>query len=201
MKDNERVPQVNRILRRAATVLMVGMLFALCATPAFALGRGSKFSVNGNTYRVTEYDAKDKDGDVTLVSYGATSTKPTINTVKYKGIRFDVDTIGRAAFNTKRGRKVTSIKLGSKVDRIQSKAFYGTKQLKAIYMGASDVVDLDKERDAWKIDNIDAARDAFTGAGAKKLTIHCGKKARAYQNLYGKALMSKGLRKDAIIVK
>lgn len=190
-----------RLLTLTLGMLVISMVLALAARPALAQCKGTTFVVGGNTYRIDEFDQKDQEGDVTLTSYGAKSTKPTINTVRYHGIVFEVETIGRKAFNTTRGRKVTSITLGKEVDRVQAKAFYGTKRLKVINMSASDIVDLEKVKGAWTIDEIDAAKQAFTGAGASKLTIRCGKKSKAYQKVYLKALVSRGLRKDAAMAK
>ena len=201
MKITRKSQRSSKTLVFAVILLVAGMLVAIGATPAFALSKGETFVKGGNTYRIDEYDPKDSEGDVTLVKYGAKNTKPYINTIRYQGTSFQVEVIGRNAFNTKRGRRVVSVTLGRQVDRVQSKAFYGTKKLKVLNMGASDVVNLKKVNGVWKLDSIDAQKNAFVGAGAKALKVRCGKESCAYRTVYHNALNSKGLRKTARVVK
>ena len=87
------------------------------------LDKGASFAVNNNTYVMAG------DGNVILKSYGATSTKPEVNEVKFGNVNYSVTGIGAKAFATKRGRAITAITLGVPIESIGANAFYGTSRL------------------------------------------------------------------------
>jgi len=174
----------------------------LATTAANSLAKGTTFKAGGNTYRITDYDAYDDNpGEVVLVKYGSTKTAVTVNTVKYQGEIFEVEAIGKNAFNNAQGHKVKSVKIGRNVDVIRTKAFYGCKKLAKLNMAQSDVIDIDRNRAGCYIDDIDVGAQAFKGAGTAKLKVNCGSKNANYQALYKKALVKKGMRSDVTIVK
>jgi len=167
------------------------------ATPA----RGQTFVKNGNTYKVTDLADEDDLGEVTLVKYGSTNLKPTVNTVKYQGQVYEVDAIGKNAFNNVKGHKVTLVTLGRNVDRIGAKAFYGCKKLKTINMAKCDVIDIDYGANGYYLDETDIGAKAFKNAGVKAVKVKCGKSNASYQKVFKKALVSKGMRTSVTVVK
>ena len=202
------------VKRNGAIAVMVCLLASLCAVcllgaqPAWALKAGSvndvqvgqTFKVNGSLYKVTEAKAGDLP-EVKLVKYGSTNRKPVVNVVKYKGQKFEVDLIGKGAFNTVKGRKIVAVTIGGHVDRICSKAFYGCSKLKIINMRKSDVIDIDRESGKYSIDKVNIGSKAFAKAGKARVIVRCGKNCVTYRKLFKKALVKRGLRKDAVIVK
>ena len=182
-------------------VLAFALTCALTGT-ASAVELGAKFTKGGNTYKVTEaYENAHDLGEVTLVKYGSSSTTPTVNTVKYKGETFEVEAIGKNAFNNAKGHIITSIKLGKHVDKIGAKAFYGCSKLKSIDMRKCEAIDLEKEHGKWEIDDLNIGSKAFAKAGVSSVKVKCGSSNASYQKLFKKALVSKGLRSNAKIVK
>jgi len=202
------------VKRNAAIAVMVCLLASLCVAcllgvqPAWALRAGSvsdvhvgqTFKVNGSLYKVTEAKAGDLP-EVKLVKYGSTNRKPVVNVVKYKGQKFEVDLIGKGAFNTARGRKIVAVTIGGHVDRICSKAFYGCSKLKIINMRKSDVIDIDRKSGKYSINQVNIGSQAFAKAGQAGVVVRCGKNCITYRKLFKKALVKRGLRKDAVIVK
>ncbi|MDO4400492.1 MAG: leucine-rich repeat protein [Coriobacteriia bacterium] len=184
-----------------ALVMACALACALAGT-ASAVELGAKFTKDGNTYKVTEaYENAHDWGEVTLVKYGSSNTKPTVNTVKYKGETFEVEVIAKNAFNNTKGHKITSIKLGDHVDKIGAKAFYGCSKLKSIDMRTCEAIDIDKEHGKYVIDDLDIGSKAFAKAGVSSVKVKCGSSNASYQKLFKKALVSKGLRSNAKIVK
>ena len=171
-------------------------------TTASPFAKGTTFKVGGNTYRITDYDPYDDDlGEVVLVKYGSTKTATTVNTVRYKGETFEVEAVGKNAFNNVRGHKVKSVKLGRNVDKVLAKAFYGCNKLSKLNMAQTDIIDIDRNRSGYYIDDIDVGRQAFKNAGTAKLKVNCGSTNADYQALYKQALMKKGMRSDVTITK
>lgn len=193
--------------RRAllAMVLAVGLCaagLAVCTAPAQALGLGDTFKKDGNVYKVVDLDDDGDDMDeVVLVKYGSSNKKPVVNVVKYKGKAYEVEKIGKNAFNNAKGHKITSIKLGDEVESIGAKAFYGCKKLKTIDLAKCDAIELEKEDGKWEVDDLDIGKKAFSGAGVAKVKVKCGSSKAGYQKLYKKVLVKKGLRSDAKMVK
>ena len=197
----------------AVALLCACALAAMGAQPAWAatltsapsssgLSKGDTFTVGGNKYKVN--DAESDKGEltgVTLVKYGSKNKKPKINTVKYKGETFEVDDIGKNAFNNKAGHKVMTVTLGRNVDDIRAKAFYGCKKLKRINMGASDVIEIEKKNGVFVIDDIDIGKKAFAKAGTPNIKAKCGKSSATYRMLYKKALVKRGMRCSVTVVK
>ena len=186
-----------------ALLLAIILLIAfsmLGPVKAYALSKGQTFKQAGNTYRIDDYDAADREGEVVLVTYGSKSTTPTINTVRYKGVTFEVETIGAGAFNTARGHRVTSVKIGRHVDRIKSHAFAGCKKLKTLNMRASDIIELRKRGAGWVVDDNDAAKGAFSGINPK-VRVLCGKPSSTYQAAYKRALVSRGMAQSATVAR
>lgn len=166
------------------------------------LVKGDVFTANGNTYKVSDVadDAYEKS-EAVLVKYGSKSKKATINTVKYSGETFEVEAVGKNAFNNKAGHKVVSVKLGRNVDAIGSKAFYGCKKLKAIDMRATDLIDIEKENGRYEIDDLDIGKKAFAKAGTASIKVKCGNSNAAYRAVYKKALEKRGMRSSVKVVK
>lgn len=180
------------------TIILTIAFSMLGPVNAYALSKGQTFKQGGNTYRIDDYDAADREGEVVLVTYGSTNTKPTINTVRHKGVTFEVETIGAGAFNTARGHRVTSVKIGKHVDRIKSHAFAGCKKLKTLNMRTSDVIELRKRGAGWIVDDNDAATGAFTGINPK-VRVLCGSNSSKYRATYKKALTSRGMAPSATV--
>ena len=168
---------------------------------ATAPARGETFTKSGNTYKVTDLAEDDDLAEVVLVRYGSTDTTPVVNTVKYQGQVFAVEAIGKNAFNNAKGHKITSVKLGANVDKLGAKAFYGCKKLKTINMAKCDVIDIDKGRNGYYIDEIDMGANALKNAGVKAVKVKCGKSNAAYQEVFKKALVKKGMRTSVTVVK
>ena len=196
----------------AMALLCAGMVASMMARPAYAstltasqapsgISVGETFTVDGNKYKVhdAESDANELS-EVTLVKYGSKNKKPKINTVKHNGETFRVENIGKNAFNNKAGHKVTAVTLGRNVDDIGVKAFYGCKKLKSINMRKADVIDIEKERGSYVIDDIDIGKKAFAKAGVKSIKVKCGKSNSAYRAQYKKALKKRGMRKSVTVV-
>ena len=203
---------------RKSTV--AGIMFAICiaitALLAFALvpaqeayaapktvKTSATFTVDGNTYKITDRWKSAKDpGEVVLVKYGSSNTKPVINTVKYQGKIYEVEEIGKGAFNNAKGHKITSVKLGRNVEKIQSKAFFGCNKLTVIDISKSEVVEVDYSRKTrtYYLDEVEIGAQAFTNAGTKNVKVKCGNSNAKYQQVVKKALVSKGLRNSATVI-
>lgn len=204
----DRVIRTGMVNSRGIIVAFAAVLMALCLAAslgvqsAWALNRGDTFKKDGNTYKVTD---KDDDGDdydeVMLVKYGSSNKKPVINRVKYKGVTYEVEAIGKNAFNNSKGHKITSLTLGDDVDKVKAKAFYGCSKLKTINLRKADIVDIERENGRYEIDDIDIGSKAFAKAGISGVTVKCGSQNASYQALYKQALVKKGLRSDAKIIK
>ncbi len=165
---------------------------------------GSTFVVDDNTYKVTDrWESAREPGEAALVKYGSKNTKPTVNTVKYQGKVYEVEQIGKAAFNTAQGRKITSVKLGRNVDYVGAQAFSGCAKLKTIDIAQSDIIELEYSRrtKSFYVDEMDIGGRAFSNAGVKNVTVKCGSANKSYQNAIKKALTSKGLRTTATVVR
>ena len=172
-------------------------------TQSKEITKGTTFKKNGNTYKVIDYEPYDDDsdwGEVKLVKYRSTDRHAVVNTVTYKGIKFEVDVIGNGAFNNARGHKVTSVKIGKHVDSIHANAFLGCKNLRKLNMIHTDVVDIERSATRYYVEEINIGANAFKNAGVPGLVVSCGKKNTQYQSVFKKALMKKGLRSDAVIV-
>lgn len=166
--------------------------------------KGATFVVDGNTYKVTDrYKSTRDPGEVVLVKYGSKSTTANVNTVKYQGKLYEVEAIGRAAFNTNQGRKVTTVKLGRNVDEIFAQAFLNCTKLRTIDISQSDVIELDYNRrtKSFYLDDIEIGNQAFSKAGVKNVTVKCGSSNKSYQTAVKKGLMSKGLRNTAVVTR
>lgn len=193
-----------------AVLVAFAMLFAASAN---ALTRGDTFKKSGNTYKVIDIDydhdddyddddwdeEEEADGEVVLVKYGSSDKTPSINKVTYQGKTFEVDTIGKKAFNTSKGHKITSLTIGPNVDKILSKAFYGCKKLKSINMRKADVIDLEYEYGGWQIDDVDIASSAFKNAGKGTVKVKCGKSSSSYKKVFKKAVKKTGLKKFKVV--
>ena len=200
------------IVAIAAVVLLLGCALLPSAsahaqtleTAALTADAGTTFTVDGNVYKITErYKSAHDLGEVKLVKYGSTNKAPKVNTVKHEGKTYEVEEVGKNAFNNKRGHRVTSVTLGRYVDEIESKAFYGCSKLKVLNVAKSDVIDIErsKKTGSYYIDDMDIGPKAFKGAGVKDVKVKCGKSSAAYQQLVKKALVSKGMRSTAQVVK
>lgn len=143
------------------------------------LGQGATFVANDNTYKATKYSNR-----VTLKSYGSAKKKVSVNKVKYGASNYYVVGIGSKAFNTERGKAVTSVVLGFRVTTIGSKAFYGTSALTSLKVNRSSALE-------WHLN-----KKAFTKCGknsGKSLKVRCKRStdAASLKKLFVKAGMSK----------
>lgn len=199
-----RITAIDRKTAFVAAVAALAVIFALAlvaAPSAHALAKGQTFKVAGNTYKVTDYEPYDDDPpEARLVKYGSSNKTPVINTVTYKGILFEVEEIGKNAFNNAKGHKITSVTIGRHVDEIGSKAFYGCKKLKTINMRASEVIDLDREGGTYVIDDLDIGYKAFKNAGTKSIKVKCGSKNSTYKKVFKSALKMCGMRSTVKVV-
>ena len=193
--------------------IVIAALLTLClapapdahAAPANANARvGTTFTVDGNTYKVTDRWKSARDlGEVVLVKYGSAKTNPTINTVKYQGKVYEVEAIGKGAFNTAKGRAITSVALGRNVEEIHAQAFYGCARLSTIDISKSEVIEVEYSRrtKSYYLDDVEIGALAFGKAGVKNVKVKCGSTNAKYQQVVKKALMGKGLRNTAIVVR
>ena len=174
----------------------------VAAQGASGLTVGDTFTVDGNKYKVSKIDQDPGDlSEVILVKYGSKNKKPTINTVKYNGEKFEVDEIGKNAFNNKAGHKLKAITLGRNVDDIDAKAFYGCKKLKCIDMRKADVIEIEKEHGRYVVDEIDIGKKAFAKAGTACIKVKCGKGNASYRAQFKKVLVKRGMRDSVTVVK
>ena len=165
---------------------------------------GTTFTVDGNTYRVTDaYEGPRDFGEVTLVRYGSSKKAPSFNVVKHDGKSYEVEEIGKNAFNNAKGRKITSVKLGKHVDEVKAKAFYGCSKLKLIDISKSDIVDIDRSKKTgeYYLDDLDVGKQAFSKAGASTVKVKCGNSNASYRSIVKKALVSRGLNKNVTVVR
>ena len=177
---------------------------ALAAPAKQAPAKGSTFVVDGNTYKVTDRYKNSRDlGEVVLVKYGSKNTAPSINTVKYQNGIYEVEAIGRSAFNTAKGRAITSVKLGRNVEEVGAMAFQGCSKLRTIDIAQSDIIELDYSRrtKSYYVDDVEIGAFAFAKAGVKNVTVKCGSANKSYQTAVKKALTGKGLRTTASVVR
>ena len=193
-----------------AVALPVALLLCACAisliaaTPAHAIGWGDTFTVGGNKYRVIDYEYDNDYGDyneVQLVKYGSNSKAPNINMVTYRGERFEVDSIGKNAFNNSKGHRITKVTIGHKVDHIWGKAFYGCKKLEVIDLSRSDIIDLERGYGGYMVDDVEAAPNAFAKAGTSNVKVKCGVASSAYRAAYKQACRQMGLRSSVKVVR
>lgn len=196
----------------AITAVVAGLVLACTLTLApaqadAALSTNPKsnttFVVGGNTYKITERWKSTRDpGEVVLVKYASTNKKPTINTVKYKGRVYEVETIGKNAFNNAKGRQIVSVVLGRNVDYVGYRAFYGCSKLKTINIAKADIIEIDySRRRGYYVDDLEIGGQAFTKAGVKNVVVKCGNGKAAYQKAVKKGLQSRGLRATARVTK
>lgn len=194
----------------ACTLALVLACAALTFAPANAFARdvgparGATFTVGGIQYKVTDRAEADGDfGEVKLVKYNSTKKNPSINAVSYKGYRYEVEAIGKNAFNNARGHKITSITLGHNVDRIEARAFYGCSKLKTINIAKSDVIDLEYSyyNNKYYLDEVSIGSQAFTKAGVKNVTVKCGSNNASYKKVIKSVLVKKGLRSTAKVTR
>lgn len=166
------------------------------------VAKGKTFVHAGNLYKVIDVDSEGDDlPEVKLVKYGSTNKKPVINTVKHNGVKYEVEAVGKNAFNNVKGHAITHVTLGKNVDSIGSKAFYGCTKLKVIDMRKADVIEIDKNKKGYYVDEVDVGSQAFKKAGTASLKVKCGVSNASYKKLYKQALVKKGLRKGATVVK
>lgn len=204
---------------RKSTIL--GIVFALCIALTALLASSfvavdeahaapkvmkttSTITVDGNTYKITErWKSAKKPGEVVLVKYGANNTKPVINTIKYQGKVYEVEEIGKNAFNNAKGHKITSVTLGRNVEEIGYRAFYGCSKLSTIDISKSDVIEIDynKKKKTYYLDDVEIGAQAFSKAGTATVKVKCGNNNAKYKQLVKKAMTSKGLRASATVIR
>ena len=204
---------------RKSTV--VGIMFAVCiaitalltvalmpAQDAYAAPKTVKtaatFTVDGNTYKITERWKSAKDpGEVVLVKYGSNNKKPVINTVKYQGKVYEVEEIGKSAFDNAKGHAITSVTIGRNVEEIGARAFYGCSKLSTIDISKSEVIEIDYSRKSrsYYLDDVEIGSQAFAKAGTAAVKVKCGNNNKQYQQLVKKALTGKGLRTSATVIR
>jgi len=163
---------------------------------------GAQFTVGNNLYQVMKLTM-----DVKLMQYNGKAKKVKVNKVSFGGYNYEVGGIGAGAFNTKAGKKVTSIALNSYITEIGAKAFANTKALKKLtfkYMGwMKRVYDAKYNLKKVKVDSASViAKKAFTKCGkngGKSLTVVIGRTGVWHKEAakYKKLLRSRGMSKSA----
>ena len=156
------------------------------------LGLGAKFKKGGSTYQVTDGYAS----RVKLVSYGG-DKKAKVDTVKYGGATYTVFEIGKNAFNTAKGKKVTKITLGRYVYTVNNYAFKNTKSLTVLDVSASPI-----HNNNWV--NVKVGKKAFKNCGkggGAKLKVKTGWSAKSIVKQVKKNFTSHGMSKKATYVK
>ena len=164
------------------------------------LPTGAKFKKDKNVYRVMDY----VEQTAKLVKYNGGKTA-TINKVKYGKATYKIAGIGAGAFNTSAGKKVTSIAIKSKLSRIESKAFYGTKSLKTLKIRKPYFIKQNGKGSSLKLkvrSGCSVSKKAFTKCGkggGKNLTVvlyNDGVK-KSEASTYKSFLVKRGLPKSA----
>lgn len=190
-----------------ACVLAIGVApaqdaYAASNTKTASVAVGKTFKVDGNTYKVTDrYKSAYDPGEVVLVKYASNNKKPVINTVTYKGKKYEVEAVGANAFNNAKGRLVTKVTLGRNVDSVRSRAFYGCSKLQVLNIAKSDIIDVEYSRrtGSFYLDDIEIGSQAFTKAGTKNVKVQCANSNAKYKQVVKKALVSKGMRSSVTI--
>ena len=201
-----------------AITALIALVAALGATPAYAdysagqtelstanapLAAGDTFKAHGVKYEVLDLDPLDDSaqGTVKLVSYRSKNRIAEINTVSYKGNRYEVRIVGKEAFDTRRGHKVTQVKIGFNVDKIEARAFLDCKKLTRLNMRQADVISINHDILGYYVDKLKIGKKAFKNAGTSNLVVKCGNSKAKYQKAYKRALVKKGMRNDVTVVK
>lgn len=153
--------------------------------------KGTKFTVNKNTYTVTNATV----GKAAVTFTGTTNkkaTKLTIPaTVKYTGVTYKVTGISAKAL--KGNKKLTSVTVGSNVSTIGNSAFENCTKLKKITLGKS-VTKVGKNtfKNCKKLTNItikstklkSVGKNALKGISSKCKIKVPSKKLKAYKKLF-----------------
>ena len=125
---------------------------------------GTRYKVNGNTYKVTKAGA-----EVSLIQATAVAKTFTVpKTITAGKITYKVTSIGAKAF--KNNKKLKNVTIGANITKIANNAFYKCKVLKTVKI---NTVKLTKKT---------ASKKAFNGVAAK-MVIKVPKKVK---NSYGK---------------
>ena len=158
---------------------------------------GACFKVAGNEYAIRTED------EATLTRYGSSKKSVTLNKVSFGGSTFEVRGIGANAFNTKQGRKLTSIVCKLRLKAIGKNAFTNTTSLAklTLCLNLEPVWKKDKPRSlkAYYTGGCSVNKTAFKKcgkAGGKKLTVRMNGSTYA-SALYVKYLRGHGLPKAA----
>lgn len=187
--------------------LVLGCILGIAPIRAEAAARapreGSTFTVDGTKYKVTdEWESSREPGEVQLVKYGSNKTNVTVNTVKYQGKLYEVESIGRDAFNNTKGHRVVQVTLGRNVEYVGARAFYGCNKLKTLNIAKADIIEVDySRRRGFYLDELEIGRDAFKKAGAKGMTVKSGNGNANYNKVVKNALTSRGLTSSCRVVK
>ena len=163
---------------------------------------GASFKSKGNVYKVFNYA-----NDVSIQQYGAKSTTPVFEKVRFGGRGYDVKGVCSNAFNTAAGKKVTKIRFNNSLRNIGAKAFAGAKSLSKLEIYCFS---LDYKYDGrgqlksakWSRDS-KVAKKAFANCGRKKgagVTILIGIACTNDIPIYKKLLVGKSLSPRAKIL-
>ncbi|MBR3646303.1 MAG: leucine-rich repeat protein, partial [Lachnospiraceae bacterium] len=96
-------------------------------TPTTPTVKSFTIKKTGQTYKVISAESK----TVKLTAVKTKKTKVTIpKTVTYKKVKYKVVTVGKSSF--KNSKKVKTVVVEKNVKKIESKAFYGCKNLKLV---------------------------------------------------------------------
>lgn len=178
-----KISAMQSTANRSAVAVAVGTNYAINNSKApncwgtirGRLDNGATFVKSGSTYKVQTPN----NTYVTLVKYGGSSKKPTVDKVTFGEVSYNVKAVGSKAFY--KNKKIKSVKFGSFVTAIGSKAFYGCKKLKTIDF-----------RKIWYPASLKVGSKAFTKAYAKPKVKVQNSAAKTYVK---KQLKKRGLKK------
>ncbi len=145
--------------------------------PATGTAVGTRFKKSGMTYQVVKSDAANRGVAVSCIKINSKKVKTAKipDTVMYKGVKYQVESIGKNAFSG--CKKLKSVTIGKNVKSIGKSAFFGCRNLKRITIRTK----------ALKTAKI--GKNAFKGISGN-VTIKVPKK---YVKAYKKMLRKKGV--------
>ena len=163
------------------------------------LSKGGQFISGGNRYKL---DVGFFGVDVSLVEYGAKSTKPTFNRVKFGGVAYEVKGVGTRAFATPAGAKVKSATFKKGLAAVKSYAFTGAKRMSRLIVLEPKAGSDGKIKTKFWPFNASMSKMAFAKCGknsGKGFTVVIGKAAsqKVSKSAAQSFLAKKGLPKSS----
>ncbi len=178
---------------------------AVTPAPAPVPEKGSSFTAKKNSYKIVSVNADNKTGTVTVNKTAANKKLKNVtipDTVSKDGYTYKVVSIAKNAF--KNNKKVTKVKIGKYVKKIEDGAFSGCKKLVSVVTGESltkigkNVFVNDKKlktidlRKSKKLKSVGSG--AFKGISKKAVVKVPKKKIKAYKKFLKKGSLAKSVK-------